>query len=183
MQVLIVHGSKLGATTGIAEMLAVAFADRGVTADVRPAESDPNPREYDAVIVGSALYAGHWRPDARHFVTHHKDELRRMPVWFFSSGPLDRSAEEKEIAPVHEVAQLAREVGARGHETFGGKLDPQEARGIVAKLMARKLSGDWRDQQHIVTWADTIADQLESRRHHPSMLGPIDRPADRTSAS
>src|SRR5215208_69066 len=103
MRVLIVHGSKMGATAGIAETMAVAFTDRGITADVRPADAAPAPTGYDGVIVGSGLYAGHWLPEARRYVEHHIDELRRAPVWLFSSGPLDHSAEEHEIAAVKQV--------------------------------------------------------------------------------
>jgi len=172
MRVLIVHGSKMGATAGIAETLAVAFADRGVAADVRPADAAPDPAEYDGVVVGSALYAAHWMPEPRHFVERHAAGLRHQPVWLFSSGPLDDSAEEKELAPVHQVDHLVQLIGARGHETFGGRLDRNHARGVLAKLMARTRSGDWRDQEHIVAWAGGIADELESRQGHPSVLEP-----------
>ncbi len=39
-------------------------------------------------------------------------------VWFFSSGPLDDSAERQEIPPMESVRKLMARVGARGHCTF-----------------------------------------------------------------
>jgi menaquinone-dependent protoporphyrinogen oxidase len=169
-RILIVHGSRMGATEGIAEQLAAVFADRGIRADVRAADVAPapdtsDPGTYDAVIVGGALYAGHWMAGARRYVQANTAALRRTPVWLFSSGPLDDSAERAELEPVREVEQLAWSVAARGHETFGGKLDRSTARGLVARLMARTRSGDWRDQRHIAAWADSIADALNVDDH------------------
>jgi menaquinone-dependent protoporphyrinogen oxidase len=159
-RVLIVHGSKMGATAGIADLMAVAFADRGIEADVRPADLAPSPEPFDAVVVGGALYAGHWMAASRRWVQEHTAALRARPVWLFSSGPLDERAEHEPVPPVHEVEQLSWSIGARGHETFGGRLDREHAKGLVARLMARKMSGDWRDEPHIVAWTDEIADSL-----------------------
>jgi menaquinone-dependent protoporphyrinogen oxidase len=171
MRVLIVYGSKMGGTAGLAETMAAAFADRGIAADVRPADATPDDLgDYDGVVVGSGLYAGHWLGDARRFVQRHRDELRRAPVWLFSSGPLDDSATGHEIDAVTSVESLAQSVDARGHHTFGGRLDAAHARGFVARLMARSRSGDWRDERDVVTWADHIADHLLSRARHPSSV-------------
>jgi menaquinone-dependent protoporphyrinogen oxidase len=179
-RILIVHGSRMGATAGIAEQLAARFADRGMRADVRAADVAPAPDAYDAIIVGGALYAGHWMTAARRYVQANTAALRRKSVWLFSSGPLDDSAERAVVEPVREVEQLVWSVAARGHETFGGKLDRSTARGLIARLMARSRSGDWRDQRHIALWADSIADalsvneperrasELAAYRRHPS---------------
>jgi menaquinone-dependent protoporphyrinogen oxidase len=170
MRVLIVYGSKMGGTAEIAETIAVALTDRGIVADVRAADAAPPTIDaYDAVVVGSALYAGRWLPDARHFVEQHRIPLAQRPVWLFSSGPLDDSAAGDEIDPVASVERLTRAVRAREHRTFGGRLDPAHARGFVARLMARSHAGDWRDQSRAVEWADHIADQLQSRGRHPSL--------------
>ncbi|HEY0705866.1 MAG TPA: hypothetical protein VGG33_03670, partial [Polyangia bacterium] len=84
------------------------------------------------------------------------EALRRRPVWFFSSGPLDDSASKSEIPPVKSVARLMAMVRARGHATFGGRLAP-EARGFIAGAMAKNHPGDWRDPPHIRAWAAETA--------------------------
>ncbi|MGO9754854.1 MAG: flavodoxin domain-containing protein [Solirubrobacteraceae bacterium] len=49
---------------------------------------------YDAVVLGSAVYAKHWRGDARHFLRHLGGELARRPFWVFSSGPVGDPAKD-----------------------------------------------------------------------------------------
>jgi menaquinone-dependent protoporphyrinogen oxidase len=52
-------------------------------------------------------------------VNRHVSRLRTLPVWFFSSGPLDDSADRDEIPAPAQVAVLAERIGAKGHVTFG----------------------------------------------------------------
>jgi menaquinone-dependent protoporphyrinogen oxidase len=49
--------------------------------------------DYQAYVIGSAIYAGRWRPEARDLVEQHAELLRTRPVWLFSSGPVGRGAE------------------------------------------------------------------------------------------
>jgi menaquinone-dependent protoporphyrinogen oxidase len=157
MKALVVHGSKSGGTEGLAEMIGQALTDLQWQVTVRPAaEKTSDVGDYDVVLVGGALYAGRWHKDARRFVKRESASLRTKPVWLFSSGPLGESAESAStIEAVAQVARLMADVGARGHETFGGRLAP-EATGFPARSMAKKLSGDWRDEEQARTWAKTI---------------------------
>ena len=43
---------------------------------------------YDAVIIGSAVYTGHWLAPAKDLVYRYLDVLASRPVWLFSSGPV-----------------------------------------------------------------------------------------------
>ncbi|WP_330328843.1 Rv1733c family protein [Streptomyces sp. NBC_00536] len=54
---------------------------------------------YDAVVLGGALYAGHWSRTAKRRAERDADALKHRPVWLLSSGPLDRSAEPATSAP------------------------------------------------------------------------------------
>ncbi len=159
MRVLVVYGSKRQGTAGLAEMVADGFRREGVRAVVAPADAVRDLDLYDAVIVGGALYAGRWHKDARRFVKRLDRQLRARPVWFFSSGPLDGSAEDHEIPPTHQVAALMARIGARGHVTFGGRLAP-DAHGFPASAMAKDHAGDWRDPTHAATWAREVAATL-----------------------
>ena len=75
-------------------------------------------------------------------VKRHLADLRSKPVWLFSSGPLDDSATEKDIPPIKSVAKLLDRVGARGHVTFGGRLEEESGDLPV---------GDWRDRRSRAT--------------------------------
>jgi menaquinone-dependent protoporphyrinogen oxidase len=108
------------------------------------------------VIVGGVPYSNRSSAVARRFVNRHLGELRMVPVWFFSRGPLSDAAEREAIPATAQVAVLAERVGAKGHVTFGGRLAP-DARGFPASAMAKKKAGDWRNPERIRAWAAELA--------------------------
>src|SRR5262245_17735246 len=138
LHVLVTYGSKRGGTAGIADAIAEVLIDEGIDAELAAAAEVHEVNDYDAVIVGGALYVSRGHHEARRFVRRHARALRACSVWMFSSGPLDRSASERAIEPTGDVRSLMRLVGARGHVTFGGRLT-RDARGFIASAMAKKL--------------------------------------------
>lgn len=159
MRVLVTYGSKRGGTAGIAHMLASTLLDQGLEVDVRPAAEVDSPEDYDAVVVGGAVYFRRWHRDARRFVERHAALLGTMPVWLFSSGPLDDSASSGDLPAVPQVRQLLERIHAQGHITFGGRLQP-DAPGALAHWMARTRTGDWRDPRLIRAWGEGIGEAL-----------------------
>lgn len=158
--VLVAYGSKNGSTKGIADLIGIALQHEGLAVAVRPAGEVRDLGGYDAVVLGGALYAGRWHQDARRFVRRHADVLTRTPLWLFSSGPLDDSADQRDIPPVSYVARAARRLRARGHVTFGGRL-ADDAKGFVAKAMVRNgRGGDFRNTERIGGWARSIAGEV-----------------------
>jgi menaquinone-dependent protoporphyrinogen oxidase len=162
MKVLVAYGSKRGGTAGLADMIGGELRRAGIEADVRPAHDVGSIHDVGAVVVVGALYASRWHRDARHFTRRYASQLRTLPVWLVSSGPLDDSAVDGAIPPVRQVDALLRRIGARGHVTFGGRLEVG-ARGFPARAMARKLTGDWRDPDHVHRWVASIAGELVRR--------------------
>jgi menaquinone-dependent protoporphyrinogen oxidase len=148
----------------LANMVAAALRQEGFTVDVGPAGSTPGVENYDAVLVGGALYAMRWHRDARRFVKRHARQLRQRPTYLFSSGPLDDSASAGDIPPVKGVQALIDKIGARGHATFGGRLTP-DAKGFVASAMAKKSAGDWRDPDQVKSWVQHLATDLRAPAH------------------
>lgn len=163
MRVLIAYGSKHGGTRGIAHLLAQGLEARGHEVRVQPARERTPLEGYDAVIVGGALYANRWHPAARRFVARNVTALRRRPVWFFSSGPLDDSAERTVIEPAPQVAALIERVGALGHVTFGGRL-AADSSGFPAQAMAKTMAGDFRNPARIDDWAAALATAVGTAR-------------------
>jgi menaquinone-dependent protoporphyrinogen oxidase len=159
MRVLVTWGSRRGGTAGIGQVIADALRARGVEVVAAPAAEVREVEPFDAAIIGGALYANRWHGGVRRFVNRHAQALRRMPVWLFSSGPLDDSADRAVIPATTEVAVLGERIGARGHITFGGRLTA-DARGFPASAMAKTRSGDWRRNDRIRAWAGEIADAL-----------------------
>ena len=160
IEVLVTYGSSRGGTSGIATLIAEALRGAGVKATVRDAAEVGSLDGFDAVVLGGALYATRWHRAAVWFARRHARALRKRPVWLFSSGPLDDSASEDAIEPTRQVAAIAERLGARGHRTFGGVLDPDTHGWLAGKMAAGGLAGDHRDAEAIRAWGREIAAEL-----------------------
>jgi menaquinone-dependent protoporphyrinogen oxidase len=160
MRVLVTAATRYGATTEIAAAIAGVLGDHGLEATVFPPEQVEGVDGYDAVVVGSAVYAGHWLKPARELVDRLGNELAGRPVWLFSSGPVGDPPKPEED-PV-DVADLLAATGAREHRIFAGKLVRKQLsfpeRAIVSAL--RVPEGDFRDWTEIRQWAAGIADAM-----------------------
>lgn len=162
-RILIAYGSMRGGTAGLAEMLAGALRPHRLDVEVADAAEVDGLEGYDAVIVGGALYNNRWHSDATALVSRFLYELRALPVWFFSSGPLDESARSGELAPIPQVRELARSTDIRGHMTFGGVLESKPRR-LLGGLLAYGPVGDFRNLHQVADWAQRIVHQLDEPR-------------------
>jgi menaquinone-dependent protoporphyrinogen oxidase len=161
MRVLVTAASRYGATGEIAEAIGAVLRQRGLDATVGPAEA-ATVDGHDAVVLGSAVYAGHWLKPARELVARQRDALAARPVWLFSSGPIGDPPRPEED-PV-DVAELVAAIGARDHRVFAGKLLRKQL-GFGDKAIAVALrvpEGDFRDWTEIRGWAAGIADALRA---------------------
>ncbi|MFG2871093.1 flavodoxin domain-containing protein [Streptomyces sp. NPDC048338] len=159
-RVLVAYGSKHGATAGIADEIGRTLRADGLDAVVLSASDVTDVSGYDGVVLGGALYAGMWNGAARRCARRNADQLRHRPLWLFSSGPVDRSAEEHDIRPAPGVARRIKRLGAREHMTFGGALT-DETPGVFARSMVRSgKGGDFRNPERIQAWAHHIGTEL-----------------------
>jgi menaquinone-dependent protoporphyrinogen oxidase len=158
MRVLVAYATKHGSTAEIAAAIGATLHEAGVEVDVRAARDVARLVGYDAVVLGSGLYSAHWLRDANVFVRRHRAALKQVPVWLFSSGPLDRSADLVEIPLTGHVEPEVAGIGARGHRTFGGRLLEQTA--AAAGLLDTHRIGDFRSWDRIRAWAREIAAEL-----------------------
>ncbi|MBB1242351.1 flavodoxin domain-containing protein [Streptomyces durbertensis] len=160
-RVLVAYGSRHGSTAGIAEQIGATLRADGCEADVVPAGKAEDVADYDAVVLGGALYAGRWHGDARRFARRHGGELADRPVFLFSSGPIDDSATRGEVPPAPGVKRLAARLGAREHVTFGGSVTTETPGWFARQLVRRGHGGDFRDPERVRSWAHHVAADLE----------------------
>jgi menaquinone-dependent protoporphyrinogen oxidase len=161
-RILVVHASRMGSTEEIAQAIGTQLTSRGFAVDVRPTTSALDAPSYDAVVVGSAVYNGHWDKHAVHYLQDQAPDLAERPTWLFQSGPCGPNASGAGTTP-HHIAQICSEIGARPPRTFGGNLDPARAKTWLARRFTKgNLSGDYRDWDAIRGFADEIADALNS---------------------
>jgi menaquinone-dependent protoporphyrinogen oxidase len=157
-RVLVAYASKMGSTKEIAEAIGDRLTERGCQADVRSAGTVRSVDGYDAIVLGSAVYAARWRPEAVHFVRHHRGELSARRVWLFESGWV--GPRPKALAATPGARRRAVRVGAPVPAVFGGRLDPELATGVLDRALANKMPGDARDWDEIRSWTDHVADAL-----------------------
>ncbi len=165
MKVLVTAASRYGSTAEIAEAICDVLKSRGFEVTVATPENVAALSEFDAVVLGSAVYMGHWLAPATGLARRIGRELAGRPVWLFSSGPvgdpLKKFVQQMDVDPV-DLQEVKRATGARGHMRFAGKLDRHNLRGLqrVGLSLFRGLQGDFRDWKAIKEWAGSIADQL-----------------------
>lgn len=131
MRVLVTAAGKYDSTGEIARAIGEVLRSRGFAATVARPEDVRRLDRYDAVVVGSSVYSGHWMRPARRFVSRATAALNRTPVWTFSAAVFDDKDPREDRGGLR----------ARGHRRF--------ARG--------RADYPWRDA---TTWANEIADQL-----------------------
>jgi menaquinone-dependent protoporphyrinogen oxidase len=150
--VLVSFASKHGATAEIADTIAETLCECGIDVDCVEARDVESLDGYDAVVLGSAVYFGRWRREARHFLHHFADTLAARPLWVFSSGPVGDQSEKdsKWLEPARMMAEVEG-LGAREHVVFGGR--------STSKAVPEPLR-DLRDWDEIRDWARRIAADL-----------------------
>jgi menaquinone-dependent protoporphyrinogen oxidase len=119
----------------------------------------------DAVVLGSAIYYGHWMHNASHALEYLREDMPQ-DLWLFSTGPISET--ESENAQVISADEMADVGEADEHMVFGGKLDTSHLtfieRAIVKGVHA--LPGDHRDWAAVDAWANHIASELHVGAAH-----------------
>ncbi len=167
MKVLVAYATKAGSTAEVAAEIGRAMASKGgCQVDVHPVGQLKGIDGYDAVIIGSAIRAGKWLPEATKFVERHRDALSQIPVaCFLVCLTLSEDTEEnrRTVAaypdPVREVVRPV-EVGF-----FAGVMDHSKLP-FILRLMMKAMKtpqGDFRDWKAITSWADNICPLLLRR--------------------
>lgn len=159
MRILVTAASRHGSTAEIAAELtkALRLALPAAAVDDRPMARVDSLDGYEAVVVGSAVYLGHWLAEARSWTGGQAAALRQRPVWLFSSGPVGDP-----VAPAADAEELARTLGARDHRVFAGSLHRDQL-GVRERLvvgLVHASDGDFRDWPSVRAWAAEIAADL-----------------------
>lgn len=176
-RVLVSAASRHGSTSEIARVIGAVLAAHEIDADIVPPDAVDSVADYNAVILGSAVYFGHWLVPARDLATRFRDELAARSLWLFSSGPVGdparRLVQSMRQDPA-EIALIRRDTAPRDHRVFVGRLDPRllsrAERAVL--LVFRGLRGDFRDWTGIEQWANGIAASLTGASAEEEAPGP-----------
>ena len=162
--ILVTAASKHGSTAEISERIAGVLTSAGMRVTHADSAHIGDLAGYQAVVLGSAVYAGHWLDPAKRLAAQIGNLDPKPAVWLFSSGPIGDPPKPEED-PV-DVAEIQAQTEARDHRVFAGKLDKSKLgfgeRAIVVAV--RAAEGDFRDWSEIEDWARGIAEALAPTR-------------------
>ena len=171
-EILIAYVTRSGSTEDVAEAMGMTIHEAGVAVDVKPMADVESIAEGTAVILGTALYVGHFPKEFHRFVARFRRELDNVRPWIFVLGPTEE--EPKNFAAAEEQArkELAKYpwLHAADVRVFGGKFDPHHLNlpfpfSLVMKLpgnpMKKLPTSDIRDWDWIRRWAGAIAEHVK----------------------
>ena len=175
MKVLVVFASKHGSTKGIADFIGEKLRQSGADVDVLEVNQVRDLRSYDAFVIGSALYFGHWMKDAKRFVSRNRAILSSRPVWLFSSGPIGKERKDAKgrdlldtsVSGPFELEDLKQGLQVKDHRVFFGAYDERSLGFFSRQLMKSPTIreavplGDFRDWKEIENWSIGIARSLQ----------------------
>lgn len=160
-RILVTYASRNGSTAGVAETIGLTLSNEGFQVDVIPVDEVHDISIYQSIIVGSAIQAGHWLPEAIDFVKEHKSSLSKMPYATFTvcmTLAMPKSIKyqkfvESWLEPIHNIVKPLSE----GY--FAGFLCIKNIHSFSDRLKFRLSvifgvwkEGDHRNWEEIRTW-------------------------------
>jgi menaquinone-dependent protoporphyrinogen oxidase len=134
MKTLIAYSTKYGATEEIARRIAGHFEEAKLH-DLR-SDGSPDIAPYECVIVGSPLYAGIARTEAKQFVTDSLDTLEGKRLGLFFSG---MQPDEQDASFTANYPPEALEAAITAPH-LGGIYDPKKAN-LAERLIMKAAAG------------------------------------------
>ena len=156
--VLITYATRLGSTAEVAHRIAEVLHQRGVSVELCVISDVERLDHYSAVIIGSAIRAGKWLPEALRFLVAHEWQLSHLPVAYFTvcmTLHQDTVENRRIVASYHDpILHDIRDVHPVSIGMFAGKVDYAWLP-FVTRVMAQVGNvpqGDWRNWDAIETW-------------------------------
>jgi menaquinone-dependent protoporphyrinogen oxidase len=173
--VLVAFASKHGSTRGVAQRIAARLREHGATVELRPVDQVADAGDYEAVVLGSAVFNQRWTPEAEQFVDRNTEALAARPVWLFSVGTF--GDHKRIIGPLmkrepKDIRTLQDTIRPRGYRVFAGVIDRRQWP-LGSRLFYHALGGrlgDNRDWADIDAWAEGIGRTLRAERSRARIM-------------
>lgn len=165
--ILVAYATKHQSTQEIATFIGDILRNQQLDVEVLNIDHVHDLDNYSAVVIGSAVYMGHWLKSATNFLRCYQKQLAKVPVWIFSTGPTGEGRPDDLsdgfLVPenIHEPLMYIR---PRHVILFHGRLDKAQL-GIGERMMVNAVKaplGDFRDWNMIRAWANRIVAELQS---------------------
>ena len=169
---LVLYASTHGHTAKIAARIADTLERAGIVTDLRRADGnlDISPADYDLVIVGASIHAGHHQRQIVDWTRRYAAILSAMPSAFFSvSLSAADDSDQARTAARRYVDDLIEATGwyPPRTETFAGAVQYREYdffTRLLVRVMMRRSGHDTSDTHHDYDFTDWEAVARFGRR-------------------
>lgn len=159
-KILVTYASKAGSTAEVANAISQTLGAQGNQVDAIPVRKVATLEGYDQIVLGSAIRASHWLPEALNFLKKNQAVLSQKPVSFFTvcltlsdDTPENRKLVEAYLTPVRTILEPI----SMGF--FAGKMDPSKLN-FIERMIIKAIkapSGDFRNWEAIEAWAKELS--------------------------
>jgi menaquinone-dependent protoporphyrinogen oxidase len=163
-RILVAYASRAGSTAEVAEAIGEVLRESKIDVDVRFVKDVAAIADYDALILGSAIWAGKPLPEMLRFAADQRDAMSGMPVAYFilcdllrEYTPANRQVALGYVAPLRQLHEPVS-IGL-----FAGRRDFSKVHPLLSWVLKRVfhlVEGDFRDWEQIRAWAATVAVQF-----------------------
>ncbi len=161
MPTLIVYSNSHGATTSGVDLLAARLVGRVMSVDLKKNEN-PDPSNYESVIVGGSVFAGEMPKRVRRYLDARSALLKTRKLGLFSSSLAEGEKADKEIRDAFPADLIAH---ASATARFGIDIDVDRM-SFLEKMAAKKAglteSVSKLDSEAIIAFAAKMSEGLES---------------------
>ncbi|HPD57000.1 MAG TPA: flavodoxin domain-containing protein [Smithellaceae bacterium] len=166
-KILVVYATRAGSTIEVAQAIGKKLAAGGALVDVKPVKKAVNVKDYQAVVLGSAIRRGAVLPEIMDFVKTNKEDLKDIPVACFIVCMILREDNEQNRAKAASyIKPLQDELSFVDVGLFTGKLDYAKINFIdafIIKYFIGTPEGDLRDWRKINDWAENLGAELKNK--------------------
>lgn len=136
MKTIIAYASKYGCTKNCAEKLAAKLQGECELFDLKENKA-PDLSAFDKVIIGSSIYAGNARKEAKEFCTGNLTTLKNKKLGFFICGSQTGAALTQELDAAYPAELMEKAIVKEcfGGEFHFGKMNFAEK--TIVKLIAK----------------------------------------------
>lgn len=169
-RILVAYGTTHGSTTEIATRVGVRLTAAGFDTDVLHANLGIDIAKYDAVIVGSPMYAARWLPEPALLLITNRERIANIPIALFSVGMIDvkhsgKLREEHDAWVEKAFKDENVQLNIVSNITFTGAYSrsnlPFYLR-IIDAILRVTPNGDYRRWDEIESWGDEVAATIRS---------------------
>ena len=170
-RILITYGSRYGSTAEIASHIGQRFTATGFDTDVLHANIGIDVAKYDALVVGSPIYARQWLAEPTLILVANHERIRNIPIALFSVGMIDikhhgRLRKEHDAWIERVFAQEEINMNIISSNTFNGAYHRQNFplwMRIVDSILRITPHGDYRQWNEIERWANDTAEIIKRK--------------------